>query len=324
MVQDKISVIIPVYNQSNYLPHCLESIAGQTHHNLEVICVDDGSTDGAGDILDDFAQRDNRFIVIHQENHGESYARNVALKRMTGDYVAFCDCDDWIETDMYEQLLSAFGRYRIDMSVGGWLSETIDGLTEIRNKKKIDSPLFGRDDLLRYIYDRENYKAFAYMWDKLYARHLFFDDSGRVLLFDENLSLGGDVLYLAQLALRTKNAAFCDKAFYHYRIRDGSGSHTEDIEALCDWVKAYEEVTRMFYNQGVDEEIIAYLEKFMAFRCSNVVEVSIKSGARGIAEQYQDKMKKLRDVYRRMNLNEEARLHRYDALMNYSGWEALR
>ena len=323
MERDKISIILPVYNQSEYLPQCLSSIANQTHRNLEVLCVDDGSTDSAGDILDEFARLDSRFSVIHQQNHGESHARNVAIKRMTGDYVAFCDCDDWIEPDMYEVLLSQLICSGTDMAIGGWFRETTKGSTEVRNKKLIPFNEFSRDDLLRYIYDRENYKAFAYMWDKLYARHLFYDD-GQLLLFDENLKLGGDVLYLAKLAIRTRTAVFCDRAFYHYRIRSGSGSHTDDIKGLCDWVSAYEKVAHIFYNVTVDADTITLLEKFMAFRCSNVVEIAIKRGMRTIAVQYQEKMKKLCYSYYRMNQGEFERLRRYDALMNYSFWEDLQ
>lgn len=100
----KISVIIPVYNTRKELARCLESICGQAYRALEIICVDDGSTDGSGEMIDEFAKQDDRIIVIHKTNSGESNARNTGLKIATGEYIAFCDCDDWIDEDMYEVL----------------------------------------------------------------------------------------------------------------------------------------------------------------------------------------------------------------------------
>ena len=100
----KISVIVPVYNVEQYLPQCLDSIINQTYKNLEIICVDDGSPDNSGKILDEYAKKDKRIKVIHQENQGVSVARNTGLDNATGKYIGFVDPDDWIEADYYETL----------------------------------------------------------------------------------------------------------------------------------------------------------------------------------------------------------------------------
>lgn len=99
-----ISIIIPVYNVEHYLDKCLESVCGQTYTNLEIILVDDGSTDKSGEICDAYAAKDARIKVIHQENVGQSAARNVALEVAQGDFLGFVDSDDWIEPDMYRFL----------------------------------------------------------------------------------------------------------------------------------------------------------------------------------------------------------------------------
>lgn len=101
----KVSVIIPVYNVENYLRHCLDSVIGQTHRNLEIILIDDGSKDASGAICDEYATKDARIRCIHQQNAGVSRARNRGLEIATGDYYHFLDSDDFIETDTYEYLL---------------------------------------------------------------------------------------------------------------------------------------------------------------------------------------------------------------------------
>lgn len=102
----KVSVIIPVYNVEKYLRHCLDSVIGQTHRNLEIILIDDGSKDMSGKICDEYAAKDDRIKCIHQENSGVSRARNRGLELATGDYYHFLDSDDYIEPDTYEYLLN--------------------------------------------------------------------------------------------------------------------------------------------------------------------------------------------------------------------------
>ena len=112
-----ISVIVPVYNiESEYLERCLSSICNQTYKNLDIILVDDGSTDGSGDICDKFATEDNRIRVFHKENGGSSSARNLGIKEAKGEYIGFIDSDDYIEPDMYELLADAIVKFDAPMA----------------------------------------------------------------------------------------------------------------------------------------------------------------------------------------------------------------
>lgn len=106
--QPLLSVIVPVYNAGQYLSQCLDSIIGQTYKNLEIILVNDGSTDGSGAICDEYAHRDGRIRVIHKANGGQGMARNRGLSVATGDYVSFIDSDDWIDLSMYDSAISIF------------------------------------------------------------------------------------------------------------------------------------------------------------------------------------------------------------------------
>ena len=102
-----VSVIIPVYNVSRYLPQCLDSVTSQTYQNLEIVIVDDGSTDGSGSICAHYAERDDRILLIRSENKGLASARNLGLGSICGEYISFIDSDDWVEPHMIEKLLEA-------------------------------------------------------------------------------------------------------------------------------------------------------------------------------------------------------------------------
>ena len=110
-ILDKISVIVPIYNILEYLPRCVRSLQAQTYANLEILLVDDGSTDGTGELCDRLAEGDERIRVFHKENGGSSSARNYGLARATGAYIGFVDSDDYVEPDMYERLHAAVVKY---------------------------------------------------------------------------------------------------------------------------------------------------------------------------------------------------------------------
>ena len=107
MKNPKISIIIPVYNTQEYLPKCLDTLVNQTYSNLEIICVDDGSTDESLRILNEYAAKDSRIIVHSQKNGGASIARNYGLNIATGDYVSFIDSDDWVYLTLYQSFVDA-------------------------------------------------------------------------------------------------------------------------------------------------------------------------------------------------------------------------
>lgn len=157
-MEELISIIVPVYNVEKYLLRCVESICNQSHRNLEIILVDDGSVDRSGQICDTLARQDSRISVIHKENGGQGIARNAALEIATGVYVAFIDSDDWISPNHIENLYRAVKCYDADVVIGSYtavgadqserpcrtsLTEGVYEDQEIRNK--IILPLIGAD-----------------------------------------------------------------------------------------------------------------------------------------------------------------------------------
>lgn len=115
-----LSVIVPVYKVEPFLKRCVDSIIHQTYKNLEIILVDDGSPDNCGAICDEYANKDDRIKVIHKENGGQSSARNVGIAIAKGDYIAFVDSDDWIDSDMYETLIGLAEKYDADIAEGSY------------------------------------------------------------------------------------------------------------------------------------------------------------------------------------------------------------
>lgn len=311
----KVSLIIPIYNSEKYLRRCLESAILQTYINMEIICVDDGSIDSSGIILDEFAKMDERIIAVHQENKGESAARNVGLGKATGDYIGFLDCDDWIEPEMYAELVYALEKNNVDMAASGWIKETENESMQIVNKKLVESRSFDRNQLLKYIYERDSYRAFAYMWNKLYRRNLFFDRSGKPILFNENLILGGDVLLLGEIAINTKKAVYIDKAFYHYYQREDSSIHTKQIERRKHWLVAYQLLIEIFENHKIDTDIIDLVKRFLAYHSSNLAEIAYQQKNQEALLFCQDIMRQYKKIYIKLNCDHIEYIQRYNRIL---------
>ena len=111
-----LTIIVPAYNIVPYLPRCIHSIMAQTYEHLEILLVDDGSTDGTGELCDKLAKEDSRIRVFHKENGGSSSARNLALKHASGQYVGFVDSDDYIDSHMYERLLEGIRKFQVSVA----------------------------------------------------------------------------------------------------------------------------------------------------------------------------------------------------------------
>lgn len=315
-VMKKISVIIPIYNAEEYVKKCLDSVCAQTYKNIEIICIDDGSLDNAGKIVDMYAERDSRIIVRHQVNQGESNARNKGLELATGDYIGFMDCDDWIEADMYETLLNCAEKDNLDMVASSWFRDDAEISVAVDNKLPINTEVFGRNELLKYIYKRDYYRGFAYMWNKLYKREILQDTDGNIIKFDEQLRLGGDVLYLAETAIRAKSAKYIDRAFYHYNQRNESGCHTKDLAKMRDWIKAYEKTIELMKQNDISEEIIDYIKRFMAYHSSNAAEMAIEQNDSRYKKEFHEIMRQYKKEYIKLNIEYPERIARYESILN--------
>lgn len=189
-----ISIIVPVYNVKDYLSKCLQSICGQTYKNLEIILIDDGSSDGSGELCDLFAQRDGRIKVIHQANAGQSAARNRGLAVAQGEFLGFVDSDDWIEPDMYEFLYCLLKENEADISICSHCRDK-DGrsVAKYASGKQF---VFTRDEGIRALAVDKHIRN--YVWDKLYKRCLFSDIAFPLNRIFEDIAISYQVFYKAE------------------------------------------------------------------------------------------------------------------------------
>ena len=205
----KISVIIPVYNAQNYLKRCLDSVYNQTLKDIEIICIDDCSTDNSLNILNGYAKNDERIKVIAcKTNGGESVARNIGIDNATGEYIAFLDNDDFIDLNFYEKLYSKAIETNSDIVKGEVCIYDYNG-----NKS------YG--SLNQEIRQNNSKLFFAYnWWTAIYKTKLVKDNNIRLL---EGYPLGADVLFLNEAILKCNKLELVDDVFYHYIRREDSG-----------------------------------------------------------------------------------------------------
>lgn len=312
----KISVIVPIYNTVKQLKKCLNSIKNQSYKNLEIICIDDGSSDGSEKLVDEVAKNDERFIVIHQANSGESNARNRGLELASGDVITFVDCDDWLEVDMYENLIGEMDNYDLDIVAGSWCKEFEDECQIMTNSKTVSEGVFGKGKFLEYIYMRDSYQGFAYMWNKLYKRTVLTDENGELIMFDTSLLIGGDVLYLAQAALNANRIKYIDRPFYHYYQRATSGIHTQNTNKMRDWIKAYLIVIELLEKSQADSNTINYARRFMAYHASNGLKIAIEQQDEKAKLYFKSIMEKQKNIYFKLNEDYPKRIEEYRQLLN--------
>lgn len=245
---EKITVIVPVYNVEHYLDKCLDSVIKQTYKNIEIIVVNDGSTDSSGAICKEFAEIDHRIIYIEQENAGLSAARNTGLENMSGDYVTFVDSDDWIEQDYVETLYQKIVEYQADIAVGNYYSfNESEGMFyfHILGDSYYEK-VYDNVSIFENLYESQEMKSFALIsaWGKLYKAGLFDH-----LRFDIG-KLGEDGYLNQKIYLLAEKIVYIHKGIYSYRIRNNSLSRTWTEKWMHALVDAMSERITLLANLG--------------------------------------------------------------------------
>lgn len=299
-MKKKISVIIPVYNTEQYLEKCIQSVLDQTYTNLEIICVDDGSTDNSGAILDAFAKKDERIKVIHKENEGVSEARNTALCVATGDWIGFVDSDDYIDKDMYSAMLAANEQQGADIISCGYYLEYEDGCVVAENRKDVPAHAVDTKQFLRFVYERDVYKGVAsYLWTRLIKRELVYNaDEKLVHLFSDEFDVSEDLVFLAELMRDSKKSLYVDKPMYHYLQRENSACHDEEKQlSSLSWVRAYLKIIEILKEQDAEEDVYYLVIRMMVYRCGRFMEIAIKHNDKVAYNWLKDVIEKHYNIY---------------------------
>lgn len=245
---EKITVIVPVYNVEHYLNKCLDSLINQTYKNLEIIVINDGSTDNSGKICQEYAQKDNRIIYIEKENGGQSEARNMGLDRMTGSYVTFVDSDDWVEPDYVEVLYNKLIEYQADIAVGNYYSyNEQEGIFYFHIfGDSYYEKVYDNVSIFENLYESQEMKSFSLIsvWGKLYrvdlVKHLRFDIG----------KLGEDGYLNQKIYLLAEKTIYLNKGLYAYRQREGSSSRIWTEKWMHALVDAMSERITLLANMG--------------------------------------------------------------------------
>ena len=217
MNNPKISVIIPVYNGEKYINQCLDSLLNQTFKDIEVICVNDGSTDKSLAILEQYAQKDSRIKIINQKNTGVSPARNRAMPEAKGEYLSFLDCDDFFEPDMFERLYENSVKYDADITVCGVKffderTKTVKDADFIDFNILPDKKVFSAKENSKYIFQI----GLNWCWNKLYKAE--FIRKNNILFHD--VKMHDDIFFVSYAMSRAERISVVDKKLCVYRTNN--------------------------------------------------------------------------------------------------------
>lgn len=206
----KVSIIIPVYNSEKYLEECINSLLNQTYKNIEIILINDGSTDSSYEICMKYKKYD--FIkIINQENQGVSAARNTGLKNATGEFIMFVDCDDYVANNIVEELLKNMSD--CDMAICEY--------NELYKNTLIPIPINNKDRVInnKKAIELTFDSAGGYIWNKIFKFDIIKRNN---ILFDTNIHMLEDQLFVIEYLTYTNKVAITNKALYNYRIRKSS------------------------------------------------------------------------------------------------------
>ena len=275
MLQSKplVSIIMPIYNVKDYLRKSLDSILEQDYENLDIILVDDGSTDNSGDICDEYQEKDRRVVTVHKKNGGQASARNVGLQHSRGELIAFIDSDDVVSPEYISRMLKVMQEKQCDIVQCGYARVLADDR----------QVLFGNFSLVTdglqlqgYLYDkRYNPEPYDVLWNKLYKRELwegiFFPD-GRI---HEDYAIAYRVFYKA------KKIVVIPDILYYYTIREGSTMRTRNVKSLLDWRQAERERWEFYRKEGLLKLASLsmksyYYQTLHCVECNNL-EVSVRT-----------------------------------------------
>lgn len=226
-----LSVVLPVYNVEPYLRRGLDSVLAQTFQDMEIICVDDGSTDGCSDILDEYRKVDKRIRVLHKQNGGLVSARKAGALLVKGKYITCVDPDDWLECNMYEEMISEIERENADIVTSGCYRDY--GTHTVIESEPIEAGVYEgeklKTDILERMIDTQIFfksNVAVHLWQKIYRKEFYLQYQ---LMVDDKISVGEDDACVYPMILNAKKIVISGKNYYHYCMRPTSMMSTRNV-----------------------------------------------------------------------------------------------
>lgn len=302
MEKPLISIIIPVYNTDKYLPQCIESIVHQTYDNLEIIFINDGSTDKSPLLLNDVSKSDFRVKIINQKNSGLSAARNRGIREATGDYIMFLDSDDWIDKETCENALRKFREYDADVVFWSYIREY--------QGKSLKTPLLGDKEIIwrsndiqrlfqrmvgltgKELAEPQKTDSLITAWGKIYKKNVLKD----IEFVDTKIIGTEDALFNIQVFSQIQSAVYIPDFFSHYRkYNEISLTHHYKKNLAKQWKELYQRILQILRIQKRDNECYVALNNRI---CLGLIGLGLN-----LAED--DKMsscEKIKELHRILNM----------------------
>lgn len=246
-MSELISIIVPIYNASKYLRDCIESILSQTYSNLEIILIDDGSTDDSARICRQYQKRDRRIKIISQSNSGSVSARKAGLRASIGSYIGFVDADDYIEPNMFESLYKKIKEHDVEFVNSGMI---VEGKTICKYAEGvIDFNSYNRAEYMnRKVFETQEL-SFA-LWSKLFRAELI---KKAFMVLPNEQCFGEDLLCLCNYLSVCRKFYMLKEAFYHYRVLENSLSHLGWLDICIEEANVYTKVLQSLQGHGLKD-----------------------------------------------------------------------
>jgi glycosyltransferase involved in cell wall biosynthesis len=260
-MNNKVSIIIPIYNSVSFLDKCIQSAINQTYENIEVILVNDGSTDTSGEVCNKYASVDSRIKIIHKQNRGLVSSRKAGLTASTGEYILYIDGDDWIELDLVKHYMKCVLEFNADVVISSHIVNLEGRIAILKNS--LPTGVYDKARLIEEVYPKmlhtgkfSQFGIFSYSWGKIYRRELLMENQLEV---DEDITIGEDALCLYPTLLDTNILVILDQPYYHYRQRTDSLIKTLRTIEISKMQKVYNKLKIIAQNKGFLDVILPQL-----------------------------------------------------------------
>ena len=304
----KVSIIVPVYNVEQYIERCLNSIVSQTYANLEIILVDDGSTDSSGNICKKYSEKDKRIKYIYQENKGLSGARNAGIDNSTGDYLCFIDSDDWVERDYLMSAMKIFDNDKVDIAIFGYfISSENDDKISTKGWLNKEFKIVDKNTALKLLVEDININSHA--WDKIFKKELF-----KTVRFPVGKNFE-DIFIMHEIFNSCEKIAISKQPKYHYFERENSIARNYNTKNVLNYFEAewcrYEYlINNNFELQKL--QIMKMMELVLSYYPKRKFN---KNMPKHIVKKYNDELKnyykKINDLYKKCDVGFDNKKYYY-------------
>lgn len=235
-----LSIIIPIYNAEKFLAECIESLIGQDYEDKEILLIDDGSTDNSSNICDNYANKYNFIRTYHKANAGSSSARNKGIELSKGNYIAFVDADDVLDSDFYSILIKAIEDTKADIAACSYVNEYKSKITVKAKNNQIPKPIIfnDRNKALESMTEKQN-SIEGFVWNKVWKRSVI-----EGIKFREDISIIEDALFTWNVVKKTTRVVYIGLPMYHYRILKTSVTRNSSLDKYYQAINAYKIMIR--------------------------------------------------------------------------------